>query len=89
MLRAESIFEGVPFALAEELLREAGEMRFVARGVRSGEAAARRGGRGAIHGSFRSDARATGAPRTVERLGAGAHQANAASCSIFGEYSRL
>jgi|HubBroStandDraft_1064217.scaffolds.fasta_scaffold238991_2 hypothetical protein len=26
------MFEGVPFALAEELLREAGEMRFVARG---------------------------------------------------------
>ena len=28
----EGIFEGVPFAIAEELLREAGEMHFVARG---------------------------------------------------------
>jgi hypothetical protein len=31
--KEETIFEGVAFALAEEMLREAGEMRFVARGV--------------------------------------------------------
>jgi hypothetical protein len=30
----ERIFEAVPFALAEVLLREAGEMRWIARGVR-------------------------------------------------------